>query len=144
VVWPVSAAVGLVGLVVAAKVHREVSAFAGLLTCAVVSLLVSPITWTHHMVWVVPVVIWLALADDAPRRARRWAAGVAVLFWAAPIWWVPTTWWPRAHPPELRQNGVELVAGNSFFMALVVFLVLVSAMVWRPQIGRSLRTRPAR
>ena len=51
------------------------SSFLGLLVCATTGLLVSPITWAHHMVWVVPVLIWLVWAPDRPAGGRLWAAG---------------------------------------------------------------------
>ena len=41
---------------------------AGWLTCALTGLLVSPISWDHHWVWIVPA---LALLADAAVRAMR-------------------------------------------------------------------------
>jgi hypothetical protein len=41
-------------------------------------------------VWVVPVIVWLAAGVDRPRRGPLLAGATAVLFIAAPIWWVPT------------------------------------------------------
>ena len=77
------------GLWLAALAHRRSSPMLGVLICAATGLLVSPISWVHHMVWVVPAIFWLALAPDRPRWGVPLAAGTAVLFWSAPIWWVP-------------------------------------------------------
>ena len=60
------------GLWLAAQAHRRSSPFLGVLICAATCLIVSPISWVHHMVWVVPAIIWLALAPDRPRWGRRW------------------------------------------------------------------------
>ena len=59
--------------------------------------LASPVSWSHHFIWMVLLVAWLALAEDRPRAGEWWALGVAVLFWAAPYWWVPHG--PRSASP---------------------------------------------
>jgi alpha-1,2-mannosyltransferase len=94
------------------------------LVCATTGLLVSPITWAHHMVWVVPVLIWLVWAADRPAGGRLWAAVVAVTFWWAPIWRVP-----NGSNVELHEHGWQLVVGNSFFLAMVVFMLGVTALL---------------
>ncbi|HEY2551473.1 MAG TPA: glycosyltransferase 87 family protein, partial [Streptosporangiaceae bacterium] len=77
------------GLAVATWAHRASSPLLGLLACAATGLIVSPVSWIHHYVWVVPALAWLAFATDRPRGGRWWALGLAVLLWAAPPWWVP-------------------------------------------------------
>jgi alpha-1,2-mannosyltransferase len=61
-----SAAVVVAGVLLAAWAYRSSSSYVGILVCATTGLLASPITWAHHMVWVVPVLIWLVLAPDRP------------------------------------------------------------------------------
>jgi len=114
---PVLVVVGAAGLWLAASAHRRSSPMLGVLLCATTCLIVSPITWVHHMVWVVPTILWLALAEDRPRLGRTMAVGAALLFWSAPIWWVP-----HARLLELRLNAWQLVAGNSFFWATALFM----------------------
>ena len=63
-----AAAVALAGLAAAAFLHRRGQAFAGLMACALTALLVSPVSWDHHWVWLAP---GLALLIDAARRAVR-------------------------------------------------------------------------
>lgn len=124
VLWPVTVLVGVGGVVLAAFAHRRSSPMLGILVCATTGLVVSPITWAHHLVWVVPALVWLAAAEDRPARGRTYAAAVAVLFWAAPIWWVP-----NQHLRELHENPWELAAGNSFFFAMSAFLVGAAALL---------------
>ena len=50
---------GLAGLAVAIWAHRRGYQIAGVLCCAFTGLLVSPISWTHHWVWAVPLLVWL-------------------------------------------------------------------------------------
>ena len=120
------------GLWLASVAHRRSSPMLGVLICAGTCLLVSPVSWAHHMVWVVPAILWLALADDRPRLGRALAAGTAVLFWCAPIWWVP-----YKNTSDLHLNAVQLLAGNSFFLATAVFLCGAAVLITRRRANAS-------
>lgn len=112
------------GLALAAWAFRVSSPLLGILVCAATGLIISPVSWVHHYVWVVPLLAWLALAGDRPRGGPWWALGMAVLLWAAPVWWVPD--------PQTGYGGpLVLLAGNSFFLAMVAFVVLTAAMLAR-------------
>jgi alpha-1,2-mannosyltransferase len=126
VMIPLLAVAAAGGLWLAAAAHRRSSPMLGVLVCATTCLIVSPVTWAHHMVWVVPAILWLALAEDRPRYGRAMAVAAAVLFWSAPIWWVP-----HARSLELHLNAWQLVAGNSFFLATVLFIVVTAVHVTR-------------
>ncbi len=121
-----SAAVVVAGVLLAAWAYRSSSSYIGILVCATTGLLASPITWAHHMVWVVPVLIWLVLAPDRPRGGLIWAVAGYALFWWAPIWRVP-----NGGNNELHEHGWQLLEGNSFFVAAAVFMVGVAVMLWR-------------
>ncbi len=61
----ITAASGVVlvlGIALARWAWHLSSGFLGVLVCATTGLLVSPITWAHHLVWVVPILLWLVLA----------------------------------------------------------------------------------
>jgi alpha-1,2-mannosyltransferase len=101
----------------------------GILLCAATGLIISPISWSHHYVWIVPILAWLVLGSDRPPGGWCWALGLAVLFWAAPIWWVP-------NQQQGYGGALVLLAGNSFFLAVVAFLVLAVALLWaRGRVG---------
>ena len=120
----ISAIVLIGGILIAAWAFRASSDLLGILLCATTGLLVSPITWDHHLVWVVPVIIWLACSPDRPAFGRVWAVITAVLFWVAPIWVVP-----HGYGVELGENDVQLLAGNSFFIAMGFFVAGATAML---------------
>ena len=91
---PVWLAVALVtavaGLACAAVLDRAGHPLPGLLTCALTGLLISPISWDHHWVWIVPgVAVAAAYAvramrapaasgQPAPHRPAALAPGPAV------------------------------------------------------------------
>src|ERR1019366_1200410 len=109
--------VGIIGLWAAVWAYRSSSPLLGVLLCAVTGLLVSPITWAHHLVWIVPILLWLALAHDRPAFGRIWATLAAVWFWVGPIWRIP-----HGHGVEIHDSFVQLMIGNSYTIALLVFL----------------------
>ena len=84
-----AAVVVVAGVALAGWAFRASSNLLGVLVCAATGLVASPITWAHHMVWAVPVLVWLAWAPDRPAGGRVWAVAGAALFWWAPIWTVP-------------------------------------------------------
>jgi len=117
--------VALGGLALAYVSWRRSSPFLGLLICAATGLLVSPITWAHHMVWVVPVIIWLIWGEDRPARGSVFALLTAVLFWWAPIWRVPV-----ASSLAMHEHGWQNLESNAFFFATVFFMAAIAIMLF--------------
>lgn len=134
-VWSLALVLGAAGVALATLAARRSSALLGLLVCEATALLVSPISWVHHFVWVVPAIIWMAVAEDRPAHGPVLAGATFALFWAAPIWWTPNT-----ELRELRENGWQLWVGNSFFFATLAFLAGVAALLAL----RRLAAQPAR
>ena len=130
VVLPLLILTAAAGLWVAALAHRRSSPLLGVLICAGTCLIVSPISWVHHMVWVVPAILWLAFAPDRPRWGRWLAGAAAILFWSAPVWWVP-----YKNTSDLHLGVFQLIAGNSFFLAMVLFLAGAAVLVVRRRVA---------
>ena len=120
----VGALVLLVGIALARGAWRDSSPFLGILVCATTGLVVSPITWEHHLVWAVPILLWLALAPDRPGGGPLWAAAAAIV-----LWWAPLQHVPSGGTRELHEHGWTLLAANSFFGLLVAFLVGVAVLL---------------
>ncbi|WP_241844811.1 glycosyltransferase 87 family protein, partial [Streptomyces silvensis] len=110
----------------------------GVLVAAFTGLLVSPISWSHHWVWCVPVVVVLL------GEGRRGAAGVvALLFTARTLWLVPhagsadlhLAWWqqPLASPYAVGVGVGAIVCG---------WVVLAGAPQSRPFPNLGLRPGP--
>ncbi|WP_370963060.1 glycosyltransferase 87 family protein [Amycolatopsis sp. cg9] len=102
---------------------------------AVGGLLVSPISWTHHWVWAV--VVLLGWAEPARRTRRRGfallAGAGAVLFVAGPQWW-----WPRGGGVERQWNFGQQLTGNGYVLfGLAVLVTAVLVRFPRPAAGFS-------
>jgi alpha-1,2-mannosyltransferase len=116
------AAIG--GLVIAAWAYRSSSPLLGILLCAATGLIISPISWADHYVWIVPALAWLILGTDRPNGGRWWAAAAAIVFVLAPMFWLP-------HYLHHYSGPVEYVQGNIFFLSVVSFVALTAIMLWR-------------
>ncbi len=116
VVVVVEVVIGVAGIALAVWAYRVSSPFLGILVCAVTGLMVSPITWTHHIVWVVPVLAWMVLAEDRPRWGAVWALLGFAVFWWAPNWHQ----WARGTTP-LQEHGLQLIGGSGLFAAMLAF-----------------------
>ncbi len=130
----VTIAVAATGLLLAARVTRRGDAPLGWTICGLTGLLVSPVSWTHHWMWSLAALAWLAApsrrGDHTPGtggapRSGRWvpvaaAAAGTVLLLISPVWWVPNT-----QNREYAWSGWQLVAGNSYFLAAASFLLLI-------------------
>jgi alpha-1,2-mannosyltransferase len=128
------------------------------MACALTALLISPISWDHHWVWLAP---GLALLVDAGRRAASRPASAAWYALAAAAWatfaawpdfwsaragllqggligYAPATAWAHGDNPayaEYHWHGLQLLAGNLELLAgLALFAVLLTA-AFRPARG---------
>ncbi|HEY2265968.1 MAG TPA: glycosyltransferase 87 family protein [Streptosporangiaceae bacterium] len=142
--------VAVAGLAAAALLYRARQPVPAMLACALTGLLVSPLSWDHHWVWVAPGMALLAhLGAVAGRRAVRaawWAAGSLLFlifacwpqFWnlgqsgltpAGLGWYAPGTYFATGSKSwyhEFHWHGLQLLAGNS---AVLTGLVCLAALV---------------
>jgi len=160
-----AALLAVLGLLAAAMLARCGRPTAGWVMCGVTGVLISPISWDNHWVWIVPV---LAIGVDAAMRgrgARRWAYwGLTVAMLALFFDW-PGSWTGRGallphglvgfytgrHPKTeiFHLHGIQLIGWNLYVLAgLVIFAGLLAAAVvawrggtWRGAAGPG-KTRP--
>jgi alpha-1,2-mannosyltransferase len=165
-IWLAVAGVTLVaGLLAAAALSRAGHATAGVVTCALTALLVSPISWDHHWVWIVPGATILACYGLRARGAIRWAwltgaALVTGLFGAWPgfLWGKPVDlggfsegfiWEPPNTAPgtfarlgdrptyvEYHWTGWQLLAGNLYVLTGVAALLVIVVLAARSRAAR--------
>lgn len=82
--WPVAAVLTLA--LTAYAIRRARQPVPAMLVCAIGGLLISPISWTHHWVWLVPAVGVLAW------QGRWWAAAPATIVLLANTFWHFDAW----------------------------------------------------
>jgi alpha-1,2-mannosyltransferase len=133
--WVLSAlAVTAAGLALARLAHRRGEETVAVVTVAFTALLVSPVSWSHHWVWVVvllPVLLDVVLRLDG--RVQTIAAGLL------PAWTLMLLTWPLASQEDqpLGANGIIWVAhlqsqplhwlGENMYVPAVLCTMLLAA-----------------
>ncbi|MFB4312830.1 glycosyltransferase 87 family protein [Actinomadura sp. 21ATH] len=128
--WVAVVLVGAAGFALAVVAGRRGDDILGMLTCAFTALLVSPIAWSHHWVWIVPVLV-IAVFHFRP------GAGAARLL-ALPLLYLPFSGgldliWrvPLDHRREYAWNGVQFAIGNLYVWIGLVLLLAVAVRTFR-------------
>jgi alpha-1,2-mannosyltransferase len=141
-----AALLGCLGLGAAAVLARAGRPTAGWVTCAVTGVLISPISWDNHWVWIVPVGV--LLVDAAVRAHGAARAGYVALIaalagvfldwpyhWTGRLAFVPhglVGFYVGRHPMSeiFHLQGVQLISWNLFVLGgLAVFAGLVVSAV---------------
>ena len=147
VLWLLLAALlGCLGLASAALFARTGRPTAGWVTCAVTGVLISPISWDNHWVWIVPVFVLLADAGFRARGAARWGywgfgAALAGVFADWPthltgrLAFVPhglVGFDVRRHPMSeiFHLSGLQLVSWNFFVLGGLVMFAFMVGWAW--------------
>jgi alpha-1,2-mannosyltransferase len=97
-----------------------------LLVVAAAGLVVSPVSWSHHWVWIVP-----ALFVGAIRLYHNPPA-VAVLAATAVVFTVGQRYLPHGGDRELHWTWWQHVLGNSYLLAALAFLAWTAVAHRRP------------
>jgi alpha-1,2-mannosyltransferase len=159
--WQVAAVVaGIAGLATAILASRRGHELLGLVTCAATGLLVSPISWSHHYVYVVPA---LVLAAYGPRRLGYRILGAALVVGLFGWWPLPIGsqggYDPKAQllprglllapnegnngTVEFTWRGLELIVGNYYVLTLLVFIAATAGGLMLTRRLRPERAAPA-
>jgi alpha-1,2-mannosyltransferase len=122
------------GLGAAVLLDRAGRTVAGWLTCELTSLLIFPISWDHHWIWVVPAIALFADTALRARGAARWkwwalAAVTAALFGA----------WGRLPLGEMHPlpGVLQPITTNLFVLAGLALLAVAIGAAWRVRVTDS-------
>nr|WP_245769501.1 glycosyltransferase 87 family protein [Streptomyces indicus] len=130
--WAVAAgAAGLFGLAVAVRSLLKGHTAWAVTACAVTALLISPVSWSHHWVWAVPVLMLLftEVRRTGSRALKAGTAAVALVFFSYSLWWVPHAGTSRTVRPELDQNVGEFLLSAGYALAGLGFLAYAALRV---------------
>ncbi|MGW6389823.1 glycosyltransferase 87 family protein [Streptomyces sp. NPDC055103] len=115
--WVLAAAVmGGAAMVLAVRAALRGDKAVAVITCAFTALMISPISWSHHWVWCVPLLILLA---DRATRAWPVTGAVALAFTSFALWWVPHD----PGRPELDQNAGQMLLSAVYPLTATALLV---------------------
>jgi hypothetical protein len=105
------------GIALAAVAYSRSSKMLAMLVCAGTGLMLSPISWIHHYVFIVPALIWVVVGVDRPAQ-RAWCAALVAL----PFVLVP--------PQSTGGNGVLwYVRDNAYVVSTLMMIGLVGVML---------------
>ena len=120
--WVAAVAVGAAGLAVAAWASRRGEELLGVVVCALTGLLISPISWSHHWVWIGPGLVVCTHLAHRHRSRLGWgiSAGLVVLFAAGleVVWRVP-----HSRNREYAWSAWQAVIGNGYVLAGLALLI---------------------
>jgi alpha-1,2-mannosyltransferase len=126
--WSLAAAVGCCAVlavpafILMRRFHRAGQPLAALLVTAFFGLLLSPVSWSHHYVWVVPLIV--LLASKLPGRpGLRVGLGAIVVVYASCVLLIMRTSDPSRPPgvkPELEWTPPEVVLGSVYLLVPLV------------------------
>ena len=154
--------VGLAGLLLAAWLSRRDLELAGIVTCALTGLLVSPVSWSHHWVWIAPILValtelvvraakmvtlspgllaaWLAVAVAGMPVLAALALYIAYPFHAAPgapllpagLIWTV----PSPAVQGSHMTGYQQLIGSLYVLAGLIAVAVMAAWLLVPVLGR--------
>jgi alpha-1,2-mannosyltransferase len=129
--------IGICGLAVAAWAHRRGQELTAIVTCAVTGLLISPVSWDHHWVWIDPMLVAVLAPAWRYRSKLAWAGGFVLLapFFqypvppahGGPVFPIGLIWTvPNAGNLEYTWTGLQVVTGNLYAICGLVILCTVA------------------
>ncbi|WP_051110733.1 glycosyltransferase family 87 protein [Longispora albida] len=122
--------VGGYGLWRAVRAHRAGDELTAITLTGLTGVLISPVSWTHHLYWIFPAMVITAdvLLDGLPRRGERaaWWGRLSLVnatYWAFTMSFV---WFFRRSPANHSRNNLPSVLGENAFVLLLLLLLVAT------------------
>jgi len=112
--------VGAFGLYRGVRAVRAGDDLAGLALIGLTGALISPISWTHHLWWVVPAIAVLVRAG-ADRQRWLWLAGAVALLFSSSV---PDLTSTHLHQ-HLAHGPFVVVGGSSYTLAMLLMVAVL-------------------
>ncbi len=120
----ISLLLGIAGLTIATVMARNADWLGAVTVTGTTSLLASPISWTHHWVWILPALVILL---QGGKRSRIAAVCAYLLFAIAPMWFTP---W-HGGTAEYGFHWLVTLVANCFLLAGLAFLAYAGWRAYR-------------
>ena len=129
------AVIGIAAIVALFKTAKQGKPVTLVALCACTELLVSPVSWSHHWVWVSPVLMCALIKGWRLRPTHGWryfavAAAVTAVFLAE-----PQMWFPHQDNLELGWGWWEQIIGSSYVWVAAVTLLIFALRPAQPPSG---------
>lgn len=126
--WPVlAAAVGIATLTLAARAARRGEPLLGVSLCGLCAAAVSPWSWGHHWVWLVPFGVFLVWVAGQPRRRALWLPTMVLVVSSVPALLTLADPMEDGAAPAVADGPLAFVLANLY--VLIFLTALVAAAV---------------
>ena len=123
--WIASAAVvAVIGFRRAVAAARAGDELTGVALTGLLAVLLSPVSWIHHLCWLL--LVLAAIAGEGRSRGRLVAAGVVFAFYVVKLPWIGAHWahsWSRSGGPV----GLARVVEDAYGLGALVLLITLRA-----------------
>ncbi len=120
--WLLAVAITLaLGFFAAKRAYEQGLVLESVLLTSLVGVLVSPISWTGHWVWALPII---AVLVHRALQDRSWALGGLALAWLVSTGFGLPWHTPYLGDKEYTHHGLQLVAGNSYALCAVATIAV--------------------
>ncbi|MEU2792822.1 glycosyltransferase 87 family protein [Streptomyces sp. NPDC007100] len=117
------AAAGLGALALAVRAARRGEHLLAVSLCGLCGAMVSPWSWGHHWVWLVPFGVFLVWVAGRPRRRGRWLPAMVLVALTVPGLLALADPMDDDAKPVLAGGPLAFVLGNIYVLIFVVALV---------------------
>lgn len=128
-IWlPIVVCIAVCGIVLAVITHRRLSDPAGLCVAALTAILVSPVSWNHHYVWVIPTIV---VALSVCIRERRVVSLVLVFIAALDFYIHPYTWGvPVGERIDLNLDIRDLLLTSTYVIGAALLIAALTILAF--------------
>ena len=140
----IGAVLGIPAALLARRLHQQGKVLPALLVTAFYGLLVSPISWSHHWVWAVPLVVYLLsrlpdrLPEGSARVARLAGLTAVLLVFCSGVLIIVV---PNGAGIELYWNAWDFLVGSAYLLVPFIAAAILTVRWGR---RRARRHRMAR
>ncbi|OFV73548.1 glycosyltransferase 87 family protein [Rhodococcus erythropolis] len=133
--WWILAATALVALAIVAIYRHRYDDFVPLIIIQLTTCALSPLAWSHHWVWIIPLLIWIMHGPMRHTRVGKILAALWILGTVA--WYVELMLFVQTSNYQYDRPLWQSIGGSAYVLGLM--LVLVWMCIASPPVNTSAR-----